>query len=115
MMNCLWKNLYACILERNCVLKNLNFYFAHNGIEALKILQTEQQSGQKVDLVLTDINMPEMDGLTLLAKLPEIDPTLKAVVVTAYGDMANIRTAMNQGAFDFLIKPIDFKDVEIHD
>ena len=93
--------------------KEFEFLFAHNGIEALEILQAEQQSGQRVDLVLTDINMPEMDGLTLLAKLPEIDPTLKAVVVTAYGDMVNIRTAMNQGAFDFLIKPIDFKDVEI--
>ncbi len=93
--------------------KEFEFLFAHNGIEALKILQAEQQTGKRVDLILTDINMPEMDGLTLLAKLPEIDPTIKAVVVTAYGDMSNIRAAMNQGAFDFLVKPIDFKDVEI--
>ncbi|HEY9301537.1 MAG TPA: EAL domain-containing protein, partial [Phormidium sp.] len=65
------------------------------------------------DLVLTDINMPEMDGLTLLENLPAIDPTLKAVVVSAYGDMPNIRTAMNRGAFDFLTKPIDFDDLKI--
>jgi len=89
--------------------KEFEFLFAQNGREALDILQ----SGQQVDLVLTDINMPEMDGLTFLMKIPEIDPTLKAVVVSAYGDMSNIRTAMNRGAFDFLTKPIDFQDLEI--
>src|SRR4028118_2061619 len=62
-------------------------------------------------MVLTDINMPEMDGLTLLDKLREIDPNLKAVVLSAYGDMNNIRTAMNTGAFDFLTKPINFEDL----
>jgi len=64
-------------------------------------------------MVLTDINMPEMDGLTLLEKLSELDVLLKAVIVSAYDDMENIRTAMNRGAFDFLTKPIDFQDLEI--
>ncbi|WP_445246819.1 EAL domain-containing protein [Microcoleus sp. OTE_8_concoct_300] len=85
------------------------FYFAINGVQALEKLQSEGS----FDLVLTDINMPEMDGLTLLENLPAIDPTLKAVVVSAYGDMQNIRTAMNRGAFDFLTKPIDFADLKI--
>jgi sigma-B regulation protein RsbU (phosphoserine phosphatase) len=66
-----------------------------------------------IDLVLSDINMPVMDGLTLLGKLGEASKTLRAVVVSAYGDMSNIRTAMNRGAIDFLIKPIDFEDLEI--
>lgn len=87
----------------------LEFEFAINGVQALEKLQNDGS----FDLLLTDINMPEMDGLTLLGYLPAIDPTLKAVVVSAYGDMPNIRTAMNRGAFDFLTKPIDFDDLKI--
>lgn len=89
--------------------KELEFEFAINGVQALDKLQADGS----FDLVLTDINMPEMDGLTLLENLPAIDPTLKAVVVSAYGDMANIRIAMNRGAFDFLTKPIDFNDLKV--
>lgn len=89
--------------------KELEFEFAINGVEALDKLQADGS----FDLVLTDINMPEMDGLTLLENLPAIDPTIKAVVVSAYGDMPNIRIAMNRGAFDFLTKPIDFNDLKI--
>ncbi|MDH4128830.1 MAG: response regulator [Spirochaetota bacterium] len=84
------------------------FSFALNGIEALKKIE----SNFDLDILLLDINMPEMDGLTLLTKINEINPVLKAIIVTAYGDLNNIRTAMNNGAFDFLIKPIDFKDLE---
>ena len=85
------------------------FLFALNGVEALEIVESKSP----IDMVLTDIKMPKMDGLTLLSKLQVVDPTLKAVVVSAYGDIKNIRTAMNQGAFDFLIKPVDFEDLEI--
>ncbi|MDF0552187.1 response regulator [Kamptonema sp. UHCC 0994] len=89
----------------------LEFIFAHNGKEALEKLAAESP----IAIILTDINMPEMDGLTLLEKLSELDVnlTLKTVVVSAYGDLQNIRTAMNRGAFDFLTKPIDFDDLEI--
>ncbi|MEG4866839.1 MULTISPECIES: hybrid sensor histidine kinase/response regulator [unclassified Microcoleus] len=90
-------------------IKEIEFVFAHNGREALEKIA----ESPPFDLVLTDINMPEMDGLALLEKLSEIDNTLKAVVISAYGDMQNIRTAMNRGAFDFLTKPIDFQDMEI--
>ena len=83
--------------------------FAHNGKEALE--QIEEDSG--IDLVLSDINMPVMDGLTLLGRLEGIDRLLKAIVVSAYGDMQNIRTAMNRGAHDFVTKPIDFQDLEV--
>ena len=89
--------------------KQLDFIFVKNGVEAIKKLQTKDA----VDMVLTDINMPEMDGLTLLTRLPEIDQTLKAVVLSAYGDLPTIRVAMNRGAFDFITKPIDFQDLEI--
>jgi len=85
------------------------FVFAHNGVEALAALH----EGEDIEIVLTDINMPEMDGLTFLAKVGELDRLLKAVVISAYGDMDNIRVAMNRGAFDFLMKPIDFRDLEI--
>ncbi len=83
--------------------------FARDGQEALHKL--EQDEG--ISLVLSDINMPVMDGLTLLSKLEHLDRILKAVMVSAYGDMENIRTAMNRGAFDFVTKPIDFQDLEV--
>ncbi len=86
----------------------LSLIFAQNGVEALKQLEDHDD----VDLVLSDINMPEMDGLTLLQQLGSLDYDLRAVMVTAYGDMKNIRTAMNRGAFDFVTKPIDFDDLE---
>ena len=86
----------------------LTLVFAQNGVEALKQLEAHDD----VDMVLSDINMPQMDGLTLLNQLNELNRDLRAVIVTAYGDMKNIRTAMNRGAFDFITKPIDFKDLE---
>ncbi|MFI5158208.1 MAG: adenylate/guanylate cyclase domain-containing protein [Sphingobacteriales bacterium] len=85
------------------------FVFAQNGEDALKKL-TENPD---VDVLLSDINMPVMDGLTLLTRLAESNPILKAVMVSAYGDMQNIRTAMNRGAFDFVCKPVDFEDLDV--
>ena len=87
----------------------LEFVFARNGVDALSQLQTEPD----IDIVLTDINMPEMDGLALLTKLNEQNSHIKAIIISAYGDIENIRAAMNRGAFDFLTKPIDFQDLEI--
>ncbi|MEJ6486819.1 AAA-like domain-containing protein [Nostoc punctiforme UO1] len=89
--------------------KEFNLFFACNGIEALDKLQTEPD----IDIVLTDIYMPKMDGLTLITKLNELYPTIKAVIISAYSDIDNIRAAMNRGAFDFLTKPINFQDLEI--
>ena len=85
------------------------FVFAHNGVEALDILGQDDT----IDMVLSDINMPKMDGLTLLAQMPSVDPNLRAVIISAYGDMKNIRTAMNRGAFDFITKPLDFDDLRV--
>ena len=84
-------------------------HFARNGREALDVLEATPE----IRLVLSDINMPVMDGLTLLSQLEEIEANISAVVVSAYGDMANIRTAMNRGAFDFVTKPIDFNDLQL--
>ena len=83
--------------------------FAGDGVEALEMLDTDPE----IEIVVTDINMPRMDGLTLLGHLKESEHQQKAIVVTAYGDMENIRTAMNKGAFDFLTKPIDLSDLEV--
>jgi YesN/AraC family two-component response regulator len=95
-------------LRRQIREKRFEFFFGHNGEEALTILA----SHPGISLVLSDINMPVMDGLTLLSRLSDTGGTRKAVIVSAYGDMANIRTAMNRGASDFLMKPIDFVDLE---
>lgn len=89
--------------------KELEFIFASNGSEALKTLHQDKD----INIILTDINMPEMDGLALLSHLPELKRIFKAVIISAYGDMSNIRKAMNKGACDFITKPIDFKDLEI--
>ncbi len=88
--------------------KELQFLFANNGLEALSILQINPD----IDVVLTDINMPQMDGLSLLAQLVEKYPTIKAIVISAYSDMTNIRAAMSRGAFDFITKPVDLEELE---
>ena len=86
----------------------VSFLFATDGVEALAVLKANGD----VDIVVADINMPRMDGLSLLQKLQESEEKLSTIIVSAYGDIANIRTAMNRGAFDFLTKPIDFLDLE---
>jgi len=89
--------------------RRYEFVFAVNGKHALQQLQEHHD----VEVILSDINMPEMDGLTLLNKLNDQPRMLKSVIVSAYGDMENIRSAMNQGAFDFVTKPVDFNDLEL--
>ena len=86
----------------------ISFLFARDGVEALAALKANGQ----IDLVVTDINMPRMDGLSLLQKLQENEKQVSTIIVSAYGDMGNIRTAMNRGAFDFVTKPIDFQDLQ---
>jgi len=89
--------------------RQYEFVFAFNGKQALEKIKEHPD----IDMVFSDINMPEMDGLTLLEKLNETSPIIKAVIVSAYGDMDNIRTAMNRGAFDFICKPVNFDDLEL--
>src|ERR1700730_17045828 len=85
------------------------FRFARHGEEALAALAAEPD----IDLMLLDINMPVMDGLTLLARLRDDRTDVRTIIVSAYGDMTNLRTAMNRGAFDFVTKPVDLNDLEI--
>src|SRR3954469_18119927 len=89
--------------------QEFEFRFAHHGEEALSVLAQEPD----VELLLLDINMPVMDGLTLLSELRTRQSPVRAIIVSAYGDMANIRTAMNRGAFDFVTKPVDLNDLEV--
>ena len=96
-------------MRRNIRRGQYSFVFAQNGVEALERLRAEDD----IDMVVSDINMPQMDGLTLLQQIPKVDPNIRSIIVSAYGDMQNIRTAMNRGAFDFVTKPIDFKDLRV--
>jgi len=89
--------------------RKYEFVFAANGHDAIRKMEEHPD----VSVVLSDINMPEMDGLTLLSRLNELSPLAKTVMVSAYGDMDNIRTAMNRGAFDFVTKPVNFEDLEV--
>lgn len=95
--------------KKNIRTEGWKLLFARNGVEALEKLKEHPD----LDMVVTDLNMPEMDGLTLLSRLNQIDLPLKTIVISAYGDMKNIRNAMNLGAFDFLTKPIDLEDLKI--
>lgn len=96
-------------MRRNIRSGQYLFVFANNGVEALDILGKDPT----IDMVLSDINMPQMDGLTLLEQIPGVSPDIRCVIVSAYGDMKNIRVAMNRGAFDFVTKPIDFEDLKV--
>ena len=89
--------------------KHYDFVFAVNGRDAIEKLNEHHD----IEILLSDINMPEMDGLSLLAEIPEVSPLTKTVMVSAYGDMENIRSAMNKGAFDFITKPVNFQDLEL--
>ena len=104
-----FKHIINLVFKQKIREENYRFSFAFNGKQALEKLQ---QHGD-INLVLTDLNMPEMNGLALLKEIRALKRHIKAVVVSAYGDMPNIRTAMNYGAFDFLVKPINLKDLEI--
>ena len=96
-------------MRRDIRRKQYTFVFARNGVEALEKLSIDES----IDLVLSDINMPQMDGLTLLSQIPNVSTDVRSVIISAYGDMKNIRTAMNRGAFDFVTKPIDFDDLRV--
>ena len=96
-------------MRRDIRRKQYTFVFARNGVEALEKLSVDES----IDLVLSDINMPQMDGLTLLSQIPNVSTDVRSVIISAYGDMKNIRTAMNRGAFDFVTKPIDFDDLRV--
>lgn len=101
------ERLILQLFRRQVRKKEYEFAFARNGKEALDMLEQDDD----IEMVLSDLNMPEMDGLTFLARLKEAKPDMKAVIVSAYGDMKNIREAMNLGAFDFVTKPIEFEDL----
>ena len=90
-------------------LRNHEFIFALNGLKALELINTHPD----IEIALLDINMPEMDGLTLLEKIRDTKPLLRVIMLSAYSDMNNIRAAMNMGAYDFITKPIDMKDLEL--
>ena len=96
-------------MRRDIRKRRYQFVFAHNGLEALEVLEQDPT----IDMVLSDINMPRMDGLALLSQIAKVAPNLRSVIISAYGDMKNIRTAMNRGAFDFVTKPIDFDDLRV--
>lgn len=82
--------------------------FSQHGEDALGMIAKDPH----IAVVIIDLNMPGMDGFTLLDKLKEVNPSIKTIIVSAYGDMKTVRRAMNKGAFDFITKPVDFKDLE---
>ena len=96
-------------MRRDIRSRKYEFVFAHNGVEAVELLNKDED----IDMVISDINMPQMDGLTLPEQISEINPNIRSIIVSAYGDMKNIRTVMNRGAFDFVTKPLDFGDLRV--
>ena len=96
-------------MRRDIRRRKYEFVFALNGVEAIEVLNRDED----IDMVISDINMPQMDGLTLLGQIADINPNIRSIIISAYGDMKNIRTAMNRGAFDFVTKPLDFGDLRV--
>ncbi|MBW4577775.1 MAG: response regulator [Aphanothece sp. CMT-3BRIN-NPC111] len=105
----LLERLINQLFRKKIQAKEYQFTFARNGIEAFEKLE---QATPKINLILADINMPGMDGLTLIKKLNERNIEIRVVIVSAYGDLQNRRVAMNEGVFGFLSKPIDFQELE---
>jgi CheY-like chemotaxis protein len=103
------EDLFRQRFRRKIKQGELEFFYAPNGLVALELLRNNPE----IDVVITDINMPEMDGLTLLRKVKEQNLPARIIVMSAYGDMGNIRAAMNSGAFDFITKPVDFNDLDL--
>jgi DNA-binding NtrC family response regulator len=95
--------------EKDISSGRIEFVFAQDGVEGLQKIY----SNPDIEIVLADINMPMMDGMTLLTNLLQYNPLIRTVMVSAYGDMDNIRRAMNRGAFDFVTKPINFEDLRV--
>lgn len=88
----------------------IEFSFAFSGEEALKYLS--QHGDEYLALIITDINMPGMNGLELLKLIKDRFTSLKVIMVTAYGDDQNYRTAMDYGADDYINKPIEFTNLK---
>jgi predicted signal transduction protein with EAL and GGDEF domain len=97
------ERLFRQLLRKEIRANEIELFYASNGQEALDQLKKIPD----ISLVLTDINMPIMDGLTLLGEIQTMDRIIKTVVISAYSDYKNIRIAMNRGAFDFLTKPVN--------
>jgi len=103
------KDLIQQKFRRKIRKNEFEFLFAHNGVEAIEIMEHNED----INIILADINMPKMNGLEFLRELAKLKrPLVHVVMVSAYGDMKNLRLAMNLGAFDFINKPIDFMDME---
>jgi DNA-binding NtrC family response regulator len=79
-----------------------------SGAEALRLVASE-----RFDLVVTDIKMPEMDGLQLLAELKEYEPSLPIIVITAYGTIENAVQALRSGAYDYIAKPFENDEIKL--
>jgi YesN/AraC family two-component response regulator len=81
--------------------------YALNGISALELIESLED---KTDyLILTDINMPEMNGIELLKEIKIRYPELKVIIITAYGDEQNFDMAKKLGADDYFTKPLQFE------
>jgi DNA-binding NtrC family response regulator len=86
-----------------------NVETAHNGLEAIERIEKDI-----FDLVLTDLKMPEMDGLELLKNIKGIRPEVMVILMTAYGSIETAVEAMRMGANDYITKPINFDDLLLH-
>ena len=82
--------------------------FAKDGFAALEKLESIPGIG----VVLTDINMPGMDGMTLLARVQERFPRVRVIMVSAYNDPEKIEASMKKGAYDFINKPIKVQEIK---
>jgi adenylate cyclase len=103
------ESLFRLRFRREINEGSLEFSFFNNPVDALEAVAKDPS----FDVVITDLNMPEIHGLDLIDKVETMNRPLKVIVLTAYGDIRNIRAAMMRGAFDFLMKPLDVEDLRV--
>ncbi|MCI5083090.1 MAG: response regulator [Saprospiraceae bacterium] len=104
------KRLFEQRFRREVKSGDIELYFAYSGQEALDFLKDGEASD--ITLLLSDINMPNMNGLELLKQVRENHTQLMVYMITAYGDEANRKLAIELGADDYIVKPLDFQTLK---
>lgn len=91
---------------------NLELSFARHGLDAIDHINDAASPSKRPHIIVTDLNMPEMNGIELLMHVKKSYPEILVYIMSAYSDQDSVRTAKNAGAAGFLFKPLNFSELE---
>ena len=89
------------------IMRNLEISKAFSGEEALQVLETNRT----IELVILDVKMPGMGGIETLVEIKRINPLVEVMMLSGHADVASAIDGMKQGAFDYLMKPVDMDQI----